>query len=216
MKRNKVLVLAAHPDDETLGLGATLKKLSDEGSEIQLITFTDGEGARGSLENRNKKLKDVAKFLGIEKYNFGNFPDNAMDTVPFLEIVKFLEKNVEIDPDIIFTHHKNCLNIDHRLVYQATLTAFRPQYGKKIKVYSYFVPSSTDYNPFSNFLGNVYFDVKEYKDSKLECLKKFYKKELRSYPHTRSIESIENIMKVWGTEVGLEYAEKFELVRSVS
>ena len=138
-----------------------------------------------------------------------------MDSIPLLDICKFIEENVDYKPDIIFTHHPDCLNIDHRTVYQATLTAFRPQMGDDVKIYSYYVPSSTDYNPLKNFVGNVYHNVVDYKDIKLECLKKCYNEEMREYPHTRSYENIENLMKVWGSEVGLKYAEKFQLIREV-
>ena len=214
MSKN-VLILAAHPDDETLGCGATIKKLSQEGHNIQLLTFTDGVGSRGSDGNRNEVLEKCCHFLGIHSYAYGSFPDNQMDSVPLLDICKFIDNNIVTAPDIIFTHHSNCLNIDHQLVYRATLTVFRPQSGDNIKMYSYYVPSSTDYNPFSHFDGNVYYDVAKYKDIKLKCLRECYGEEMREYPHTRSYENIENLMKVWGSEVGLEYAEKFKLIREI-
>ena len=212
-----VLVLAAHPDDETLGCGATISRLSSEGYDVHLLTFTDGVGARSikRFGNRNDKLESVKNILGLKSYKSGNFPDNKMDSIPLLDVCKFIENNVDYDPDIIFTHHSGCLNVDHRIVYEATLTAFRPQFGKNIKIYSYYVPSSTDYNPTNNFIGNVYYNVVDYKDIKLKCLKKCYDEEMREYPHTRSYENIENLMKVWGSEVGLKYAEKFKLIREI-
>ena len=214
MSKN-VLVLAAHPDDETLGCGATIARLSDEGYSVQLLTFTDGVGSRGENSNRNDVLKSVQNVLGLSSYSYGNFPDNKMDSVPLLDVCKFIENNVTTTPDIIFTHHRGCLNVDHQIVYKATLTAFRPQLGNNIKILSYYVPSSTDYNIMNFFLGNVHYNVVNYKDIKLKCLKECYDKEMRKYPHTRSYENVENLMKVWGSEVGLKYAEKFELVRQV-
>ena len=213
--KKNILVLAAHPDDETLGCGATIAKLADEGNNVNLLTFTDGVGSRGDDGDRNDILGVVQNILGLSSYSYGSFPDNKMDSIPLLDICKFIEENVDYKPDIIFTHHPDCLNIDHRTVYQATLTAFRPQMGDDVKIYSYYVPSSTDYNPLKNFVGNVYHNVVDYKDIKLECLKKCYNEEMREYPHTRSYENIENLMKVWGSEVGLEYAEKFQLIREV-
>tara|TARA_R110000824_G_scaffold111106_6_gene259389 strand:+ start:1821 stop:2465 length:645 start_codon:yes stop_codon:yes gene_type:complete len=210
-----ILVLAAHPDDETLGCGATIARLVDEGHTVRLLTFTNGIGAREESGDRNDVLGLVQNILGLSSYSYGNFPDNKMDSVPLLDICKFIESNVDYNPDIIFTHHSDCLNVDHRVVYQATLTAFRPQLGHKTKIYSYYVPSSTDYNPSNNFNGNTYYDVTDYKDIKLDVLKKCYSEEMRDYPHTRSYENIENLMKVWGSEVGLRYAEKFKLIRSV-
>ena len=86
--------------------------------------------------------------------------------------------------------------------------------GNTIKILSYYIPSSTDYNPFNNFLGNIYYNIEDTIKDKLETLK-IYNKEMRPYPHTRSYENIENLTKVWGSEVGLKYAEKFELVREI-
>jgi N-acetylglucosamine malate deacetylase 1 len=210
----KIIILAAHPDDETLGCGGTIKKLS-KNNFIKLITFTDGESSRNNTKyNRNVLLDKVCDKLGINEYVCGNFPDNKMDTIPLLDLCKFIESNIDFYPDIIFTHHRNCNNIDHQLVYKATITAFRPQYGNKIKILSYYVPSSTDYNPFNNFNGNIYYNIEDSIENKLETLK-IYDTEMREYPHSRSYTNINNLSKVWGSEVGLEYAEKFELVREI-
>lgn len=212
----KVLVLAAHPDDETLGCGATIHRLSNEGHEIQLLTFTDGEGARGVTDkNRNTKLDDVSNILGIQKHSSANFPDNAMDSVPLIDLCKFIEQEVDYTPDIIFTHHIGDLNVDHQLVAKATYTAFRPQLGNTHNIYSYYVPSSTDYNPVSNFNAGTYYSVdRNNVDAKMSALR-VYDAEMRGYPHTRSYENVLNLMKVWGSEVGLQYAEKFINIREV-
>lgn len=212
----KVLVLAAHPDDETLGAGATIARLASEGAYIKLLTFTDGEAARGSTtKNRNSKLEDVCTKLGIQDYAYADYPDNRMDVISLLQKCKYIENNVDFEPNIIFTHHPGCLNIDHEIVYRATITVFRPQTKVNQTILSYPVPSSTDYNPRSNFVGNVYYDVSNTFDVKISCLKENYGSEMRAYPHARSYENITNLMKVAGSEVGVEYAEKFELIRSV-
>lgn len=223
MKKNikkKILVLAAHPDDETLGCGGVINKLSAN-NYIKLITFTNGESARNdnsksseNYYNRNELLEKISKILGIDEYISGDFPDNKMDTIALLDICKFIEKNVNFVPDIIFTHHRDCLNIDHQIVYRATITVFRPQYGNKQKIYSYYIPSSTDYNPYNKFRGEVYYNIKDNIEKKIEVLK-IYDKEMRKYPHSRSYENVINLAKVNGSKVGLEYAESFELVRMV-
>ena len=214
---SNILVVAAHPDDETLGCGSTIHKLSKQKNEIHLLTFTDGVGSRNTNEqSRNFKLNQVSKILGINKHASGHFPDNAMDTVPLLDLCKFIEENTDDHYDIIFTHFTDDLNVDHQLVTKAALTAFRPQFGKSTKIYSYYVPSSTDYNPLSTYDGNSYFKV-SYDDvqKKINALK-VYNNEMRQWPHSRSYENVENLMKVWGAEVGVKYCEKFKLIREVS
>ena len=106
MSKN-ILILAAHPDDETLGCGATIARLAEEGNRVHLITFTDGVSARDGteLKNRNSKLEKVSEILGIQSYDAADFPDNQMDAVPLLDICKFMEKNIPFDPQIVFTHH---------------------------------------------------------------------------------------------------------------
>jgi LmbE family N-acetylglucosaminyl deacetylase len=211
----KVLVLAAHPDDETLGCGGTLARLAAEGAYIKLLTFTDGESARGqTTKNRNDKLEAVCAKLGITDYSYSNYPDNRLDIISLLDKCKYVEKNVDFEPNLILTHHPDCLNIDHEIVYRTTVTVFRPQVKKDQTILSYAVPSSTDYNPRSNFRGNVYYDVTATYNIKMECLKENYAAEMRAHPHSRSYENIENLMKVAGAEIGVPYAEKFELIRS--
>jgi len=143
MSKLNVLVLAAHPDDETLGCGSTIARLAREGYDISLLTFTDGISARNStLSSRTKVLVKVCKILGIDKLLSGDFPDNAMDTISLLTIIKYIEYFIKDKHfDIIFTHTPECLNIDHRIVYQATMTAFRPKTYYAHSIYCYSVPS---------------------------------------------------------------------------
>lgn len=214
----RVLVTAAHPDDETLGAGATIHKLSSQGHKVQLLTFTDGEGARGEfMYNRNDVLDDVSALLGIESYSYGQFPDNRLDTVPMIELTQFIEESVDGFPDIILTHHNGDLNVDHRKVYEATLTAFRPQGGIPHKIMSFYVPSSTEYNPTNTFQGqNVYVSLDENDvNAKHTTLTRCYKKEMRSVPHARSFYNMTALMSTWGAEVGTVWAEKFKLVREI-
>jgi LmbE family N-acetylglucosaminyl deacetylase len=212
-----VLVLSAHPDDEVLGCGSTISKLSSNGANVTLMTFTDGVSSRNlEQKSRHSSASKSSEILGISKYIGGDFPDNKMDSIPLLDVVKFIESNLTEKFDYIFTHHPGCLNVDHTVVYRATMTAFRPQYGDKTSIYSYYVPSSTDYNPLNSFTGNTYFSVEqEDVNAKIKCLQDCYDTEMREYPHSRSYENVVNIMKVWGSEVGLKYAEKFHLIRNV-
>jgi len=152
----------------------------------------------------------------VKKVFFHGFPDNRFDTVPFLDIVKVIEtiKN-KIKPEIIFTHYVKDLNIDHQITYKAVITATRPVREETVKeVYSFEIPSSTEWSYPLSFSPNVFYDILGTIDVKLEALEE-YKTELRGYPHPRSLEGVKLIAKFWGMKVGLKYAEAFELVREI-
>ena len=214
--KKKVLILAAHPDDETLGCGGTIAKLSSQNHDIELLTFTDGESARDDSHNynRNDCLEEVSKILGIKKFQEGKFPDNKMDSVPLLDVCKFIEKEIKETPDIIFTHHPDCLNIDHNIVYRATITVFRPQNNKEIEINCFAIPSSMEWNPNNDFKPNLFINVENFIEKKIEALK-VYDKKMRQYPHPRSYDAIINKMKSSGNEVGINYAEKFQTIRKI-
>lgn len=212
----KILILAAHPDDETLGCGGTIARLSREGHEIHLLTFTDGIGAREEGDRRSV-LWDVSRVLGIKKFQSFNFPDNQMDSVPLLSVVKkiedYLEKN-NLNPDWVMTHSPDCLNIDHRTVYNATLTAFRGlSHYNPIKIMCYEVPSSSEWNPMKKFMPNFYVSLSTKDFEKKMSALKVYADEIREFPHPRSFVNIDALSRATGSEVGYEKSEKFMIVR---
>ena len=153
--KQTILIVAAHPDDEVLGCGATIPKLSRKSN---IFTAFLGEGLVARYRNReeinqveldahrDKSIK-VAKLLGAEKPFYFSFPDNSFDTVPLIEIVKQIEEVIaEVKPDVIYTHHYGDLNIDHHITFRAVLTATRPMEGCVVKeIYSFEVPSSTEW-----------------------------------------------------------------------
>ena len=224
----KILVVAAHPDDEILGCGGTIAKHIAEKHEVYILILSKGVSSRFSEESKKEQIekkelfeqaKKAAKELGIHNENliFGSFPDNKFDSVPLLNIVKFIETNLEeINPDIIYTHYKNDLNIDHRRTYMATITATRPftKYNVK-KILSFEVLSSTECAfGMSTFSPNVYVDIEKYIDKKINAFR-HYKNEIREYPHPRSIEGIEILARRRGLESGLKFAEAFKVVRII-
>ncbi|MBU0469185.1 MAG: PIG-L family deacetylase [Candidatus Omnitrophica bacterium] len=225
MKSKNILIIAAHPDDELLGCAGTVNKFIKNKYEATSLILGEGLGARGKASaGKLKTLKDHSKkankIIGVNHVLFENLPDNMFDSVPLLKITKIVEKHIlKLSPDIIFTHFENDLNIDHRLTFSAVMTACRPQPGfKHPDIYSFEIPSSTDYGDFSlknAFVPNTYFDIKDEIELKLSALKE-YKTEMRDYPHTRSIEGINLLAKYRGLKVGLEFAEAFQLVRKVS
>lgn len=220
-----VLVIAAHPDDEILGCGGTIARLSKEGHEIYSLILAEGITSRDPQRNRPGRKKEIKhlkasmhkanKIAGTREVFDFDYPDNRFDTVPFLDIVKTIEDICgRVKPNIIFTHHKNDLNIDHQITCKAVMTATRPQPGDRIQeVYAFEVLSSTEWSFPLSFSPNVYFDIGS--SFKLKCkAMKAYETELREYPHPRSLEGIEANARLWGMKSGLKLAEAFELIRA--
>ena len=152
MTSNIILVVVAHPDDETIGMGATIKKHVNNGDKVHVVSMTDGVSSRDGVESksildRKKSAKLASEHLGFSWEKNFDFDDNAMDKYPLLEIIKSIElvkKN--IDPDIVYTHSGADLNIDHRVVANAVITVFRPQPNEKCNEIRLFeVASATDW-----------------------------------------------------------------------
>lgn len=217
----RVLIVAAHPDDEVLGCFGTVARLIDEGSEVYTLILGEGKTSRdGASSSEIVKLKDEIKkaneVIGVKEVFTKEFADNRFDSVSLLDIVKAIEEiKSQIKPDTIFTHYQKDLNIDHQKTYQAVITATRPMQGESVKeIYSFDILSSTEWNYPISFSPDFYVDINGYLDKKIEAMK-CYNSELRDYPHPRSLKGIELSAKYWGMRVGLEYAEAFEMVRRV-
>jgi len=228
-KNNKILVVAAHPDDEVLGCGGTVNRLAQEGSEIYLCVM--GEGVTARYQNRkecdsqtisklHKTSKEISKIQGYQDAFFFSLPDNRFDTIPLLEIIKKIELMIDqIKPDTIFTHHYGDLNIDHCITLKAVLTATRPLEDCSVKnVLTFEIPSSTEWNFNSSsnsvFQPNIFVDIYKTIEHKIKALE-LYTSEVKIFPHPRSPEAIKSISKKWGSTVGLLSAEPFQLIRSV-
>lgn len=230
----KILVVCAHPDDETLGMGGTLAKLARAKYELRVLFLTDGVGSRfaGRLQDRGHRAaverREVAAVraaaaLGVEGLSKQRtFPDNGMDGLPLLEVVRDVSSELEsFHPDIVYTNSITDLNIDHRRTAEAVLVATRPVPGTPgawVKaVYSFEVPSSTEwaFGQLGTFrptvfecLGGVDWEAKE---KALDC----YADELRAAPHPRSKEMLKAVAQVRGAMVGVGLAEAFEVIRDV-
>ena len=219
--KKKILVIAAHPDDEILGCGGTIIKFKDE-YQINVVFMTDGISSRGKNKKkaieRKKNCLSLFKFLNLEKPIFFKFPDNEMDKIPLLDIVKRIEKKINFyKPEIVFTHFSNCLNIDHRRTYEAVITACRPLKNSSVKkILSFEVLSSTDwaYFKYKSFEPNYFVNITKQIKKKILCLK-FYKKELRNYPHSRSLKGVESLARTRGVSCGVKFAEAFYLNRCI-
>lgn len=218
-----ILIVAAHPDDEVLGCGGTISQLIKNNYKAHILILGEGVTSRDNWKKEDLiKLKNQVyksnNIIGINKNNIylHDFPDNKFDSVPLLNIVKVInELKNKIQPEIIFTHFQNDLNIDHRITYQAVITSTRPMQDEIVKtIYSFEVLSSTEWNYPLKFSPNVFFDITDTLNIKISAMNA-YKSEIRMYPHPRSIIGITKNAQCWGMKVGLEYAEAFELIRDI-
>ena len=222
--QKKILIIVAHKDDECIGMAATIKKLTSLGYKVYISSLTDGiesrQTSKDALKVRNDSALLASRKLGFEWIQCSNFPDNALDSIPLLDLVKFIEKlKKEINPVRVYTHCSSDLNIDHRKTFEAVLTAFRP-HPEEIcsEILSFEVNSATDFS--SNFIGNGFrpnyyeniTDFWKYKESALNC----YNSEMRGFPHSRSIENIKNLALYRGSNIGVPMAEAFQLIRKIN
>lgn len=225
MKKN-IMVVAAHPDDEILGCGGTLIKLQKKGYKIKCIFLTDGESSRNIKHNkilekkiilREKQALKVSKYLKFIKPSFFRLPDNRIDEIPLIKVIKIIENEIKVfKPSIIFTHSLCDLNVDHSTTCKAVLTASRP-FSKTFvkKIYSFEIPSNTELYFRGNkkyFVPNLFSDISTVIKIKLKLIK-FYKDELKESPHPRSIEGIKILAKYRASQCGLQFAEAFETQR---
>lgn len=222
-----VLVVAAHPDDEILGVGGTVARHVASGDKVYAIILGEGQTSRG--EHREDISQDVvkelhqntmesAKAVGYTDVYFENFPDNRFDQVDLLDIVKAVEKKVrELKPDIVYTHYSGDLNIDHQYTARAVLTATRPIGDYCVsEIYAFETLSSSewnfDYSAQPAFCPNVFVDITDYyanKENAMNC----YVSELCEFPHPRSLKGMDVLSKTRGMAAGMERAEAFMLVR---
>lgn len=221
----KILIVAAHPDDEVLGCFGTVSKLiKTEGYEAYTLILGEGKTSRYNsnkknnieeeLELLNKEIFNANNKIGIKKVFVHSFPDNRFDSVDLLEIIKIIsEVKEKVKPDIIFTHYENDLNIDHTITYKAVLTATRPMKTESVKeIYSFEVLSSTEWNYPLSFSPDVFFDIEDTLNIKIEAMKEYHS-ELCNYPHPRSIEGIKLNAQYNGMRVGRKYVEAFKTIR---
>ncbi len=221
------LVVAAHPDDEVLGAGATVARLADRGEQVHVAILGEGITSRytrredahadllARLRDQSRRACERIGAAGVVHYEL---PDNRFDTVPLLDVVHLVEELVErFQPDVVYTHRAGDLNIDHDVVHRAVLTATRPVPGSFVRrVYAFEVPSSTEWafgigRPFA---PNVFVDAAATLDRKIEAME-LYESEARAFPHPRSPEALASLARTRGAAAGLAAAEAFELVREI-
>ncbi len=209
----KILVIAPHPDDEVLGMGGTIKKLSKK-NKIILCVVSEGATAqykdKKMIKVRRDSCKKTAKILGISQTIFLDYPDMRLN-LSHLDINKKLEEIIEkYKPEIVYTAPKNDLNLDHQVVFNSTLVACRPKSGVK-QILCYEIQGNTKVP----FVPNVFENIEKEFSYKIKGFK-MYKSEIEEFPNPRSIIAIENLAIRRGIESGTKKAEAFELIRSIN
>lgn len=215
--KQTILVIAAHPDDEILGLGGTLKRRLQKGDTV--ISVICAQGRKEESHHIKQCAQKANATLGVNEVIFLEYPNLEMEMFPLHIIAKKIEALIkQYEPDVIYTHHYGDLNRDHQITFQAVMTAARPLPKQKaIDIYCFETVSSTEWNEQTNegrFKPTVYVDVTNTIDVKIEALK-HYDVEMRKFPHPRSYEGVRHLAHVRGMTVGKKYAEAFELIRKV-
>ena len=231
LTQKKILLAVAHPDDELLGLGATMHKLINElGCVVHVVILGEGITSRADsrdtllwereLSTHRQNIKQAQSVIGYQSVSIYDFPDNRFDSVALLDIIKVIEKEKSVfNPEIIFTHHGGDLNIDHQRTFDAVMTACRPMSHESVKtIITFETPSGTEWKASSDprhFIPNFFFSVsKADVDAKIKGME-CYEYEKRLFPHPRSPQALTIQAQRWGVSIGCEFAEAFCLVRSV-
>jgi N-acetylglucosamine malate deacetylase 1 len=230
VSNQNVLVVAAHPDDEVLGCGGTIARHTQNGDQVYVLILAEGITARAEsgdqnhqgqkLSNLEKSARKANEILGVTSLFLEDFPDNRMDAVDRLKIIKKVEEFIQkFSPTTVYTHHAGDVNIDHQLTHEAVVTACRPIPGSCVKTLIFFeVASSTEWQPPGSstpFLPNWFVDISETLELKLQALNA-YEMEMRSWPHSRSIRALESLARLRGSSIGREAAEAFILGRRIN
>ena len=224
-----VMIIAAHPDDEVLGCGGTIAKHSQKGDTVHVLILAEGATSRDIQRDRQQRKSELSalseaahqasEILGVTSLTLENFPDNRMDSCDLLDVIKVVEQAIEqYQPEIIYTHAGGDLNIDHRCVHEAVITATRTTPTNKVKTLLFFeIASSTEWQfsgSFPAFLPNWFVDISETLSLKMKALES-YQSEMRRWPHARSIVALEHLAKWRGASIGVTAAEAFMLGRNI-
>jgi LmbE family N-acetylglucosaminyl deacetylase len=214
----RVLAIAPHPDDETIGAGGTIARHAAQGDEVLLCIVTQAYSPpwpEGIVETMRWQVETAGKILGIKRTFFLGFPTVKLNTVPNAELTSALQKVVdEVRPEVVYTSSAGDVNQDHRIVFEATLVATRPLPGSAVRRVLCYEGSPSGRFGNAPFAPNVFADIEAFLDKKLEAMK-CYQTELQEPPHPRSLAGLELIARERGHSVGLGAAECFQLVREI-
>lgn len=231
MKMGKVvLVVAAHPDDEVLGVAGTIMKHVKAGHEVHVLFMADGvtardreynyEESKDRIDERKGFALNACELMGVSDVSFCDYPNLRMDTIPQLHVAKKIEDKVfDLRPDIVYTHHAGDMNQDHRITFEAVMTACRPLPDFCVReIYTFEVLSSTEWAPtmfWPSFTPDKWIDISEHIEDKLKAVE-CYDLEMRPFPHPRSEQAIRSLAQLRGSQVGIKNAECFCTVRHIT
>ena len=228
-KTKRILIVAAHPDDEVLGCGGTICRHSDAGDHVEILIVSEGATSRQPQRDRLNAIEELSSLekaaqvagsiLGAKGIELLDLPDNRLDSIDRLDLIKQIEGRINLhQPEVVYVHHAGDVNIDHRRLHEAVVTAARPIPGQCVKrLLSFEVASSSEWQtPGSapTFLPNWFVDISDQWKRKREALVA-YTSEMRQWPHARSLEALEYLARWRGAQVGVEAAEAFCLLREV-
>jgi N-acetylglucosamine malate deacetylase 1 len=223
------LVIAAHPDDEVLGCGGAIARMADEGWAVDILILAEGltsrepvrdtGGQRANLDALGDCARRAAAILGARGVRLESFPDNRMDGVDLLDVVKCIEHEIErCRPQRVLTHHLGDVNVDHGVAHRAVAAACRPLPGASVREVLYFeVPSSTEWSGAHStptFCPSLFVDIGATLERKLRALAE-YAGEMRPFPHPRSLAAVEHLARWRGASAGCAAAEAFEIGRRI-
>ncbi len=211
---SKVLVVAAHPDDEVLGIGGIVLRHTQAGDEVRSVIFCEGESLRyhGDV-GQSTAIEEAAAVLGVSHVYRLQYPDQKLDTYTLTELITPLEKiSEEFKPDIVYCQSACDANRDHKILFEAANIAFRPLDTWIREFYTFYTASSTEWGVPRNFVPDTWVDISEVLDRKIEAFEKYHS-EVREYPHPRSSEALRHQAHFWGNQCCMDAAEVLMTVR---
>jgi LmbE family N-acetylglucosaminyl deacetylase len=211
-----VLVIGAHPDDETLGVGATLARHVAEGDDVHALILCEGMSLRypdAEDDFLAAEARAAARILGFTSLTLTGLPDQGLDRLSLVEIAAPIEQQIRaLQPNIVYTHWRGDINKDHVLVYDATLVATRCKEKSIDKIYAYETPSETEWGIPYDFSPNYFVDVGRYLDTKVQAMA-CYASQSPAAGHPRSVEHLRIRALYWGQCMMMGAAEAFVLLR---
>ncbi len=219
---DSILILAPHPDDEVLGCGGIIRKYRDQGKQVYVLIITRGKPGiydEKKITNIRNEALAAHKVLGVSETVFLGFPAPELDLISVSELARAISKVIErFTIDTLFIPHHGDIHHDHKAVYNAGLVAGRPVNENTVKkIYVYETLSETEWAPPTGndaFIPNFFIDIEKEFNHKIEAMK-CYQSQLRAFPSSRSLKSLESLANLRGSTVGCHCAEAFMVVRII-